>query len=96
MQETMPCRNTSRPAVSTTDSPINSVTVLPMSAAMRFLLPPPTSWPMLTVAPMARPTSITVIIYITCEPMETAVVLATPSNWPMINRSAMPYSVCRK
>ena len=32
----------------------------------------------------------------TCEPMETAVVLAVPSNWPMMNRSAMPYKVCKK
>ena len=28
--------------------------------------------------------------------MDTAVVLATPSNCPMMNRSAMPYSVCKK
>ena len=51
---------------------------------------------MLTVVPMARPTIITVSICITCEPMETAVVLATPSNCPMMNRSAMPQSVCKK
>lgn len=35
-------------------------------------------------------TSETVSICMICEPMETAVVLATPSNCPMINRSAMP------
>ena len=40
--------------------------------------------------PIARPTSMTVSMCITCEPMETAVVLATPSNWPMMKRSAMP------
>ena len=40
--------------------------------------------------PMASPTIMTVSICITWEPMDTAVVLATPSNWPMINRSAIP------
>ena len=28
--------------------------------------------------------------------METAVVLSMPLNWPMMNRSAMPYRVCKK
>ena len=51
---------------------------------------------MLTVDPMARPTIMTVIICMTWLPMETAVVPATPSNCPIIKRSAMPYSVCRK
>ena len=54
------------------------------------------AWAMETVAPIASPTIITVSMCITCEPMETAVVLATPSNCPMMNRSAMPYSVCKK
>ena len=45
---------------------------------------------------MASPTSMTVIMCMTCEPTDTAVVLATPSNWPTMNRSAMPYSVCKK
>ena len=45
---------------------------------------------MLTVEPIARPTIMTVSICMTCEPTETAVVLATPSNWPMMNRSASP------
>ena len=30
------------------------------------------------------------IVAVSCEPTDTAVVLATPSNWPMMNRSAMP------
>ena len=51
---------------------------------------------MVTVEPMASPTSMTVIMCMTWLPTETAVVLATPSNWPMMNRSAMPYSVCKK
>ena len=50
----------------------------------------PTAWPIETVEPMARPTIITVSMCITWEPTDTAVVLATPSNWPMIKRSAMP------
>ena len=45
---------------------------------------------MVTVVPMARPTIITVIICITWLPTDTAVVLATPLNCPMMNRSAMP------
>jgi len=36
------------------------------------------------------------IICMPCEPMDTAVVLATPSNCPMINKSAIPYNVCKK
>lgn len=39
---------------------------------------------------MASPTSMTVSMCMTCEPMETAVVAATPSYWPTMNRSAMP------
>lgn len=66
------------------------VAVLPMQAAdlVRFLAP--TACPMVTVEPMASPTIITVSICITWLPMETAVVASTPSNYPMINRSAMP------
>ena len=32
----------------------------------------------------------TVSMCMTWLPMDTAVVLATPSYWPMMNRSAMP------
>ena len=87
---TMGCTSASSTAVSTTDSAMNSVTVLPMAAEAFSVLPAPTACPMLTVEPMASPTSITVSMCITCEPTDTAVVLATPSNWPMMNRSAMP------
>ena len=76
--------------VRTTDRPMNRVTVLPMHREARLWSPPPTAWPMLTVAPMARPTSMTVSMCITWEPTDTAVVLSTPRNWPMMNRSAMP------
>ena len=75
---------------------MNSVTVLPMQAAARRRSLPPTACATFTVVPMARPTSMTVIMCMTCEPTDTAVVLATPSNWPTMNRSAMPYSVCKK
>ena len=80
----------SKSAASPTDSAINSVTVLPTASDAFFRSPPPTACPMVTVVPMARPTSITVSICITCEPMETAVVSATPLNCPTMNRSAMP------
>ena len=76
--------------VRTTDRHINSVTVLPIPEAAFSLSPAPTACPMETVDPMASPTIMTVSICITWEPMDTAVVLATPSNWPMINRSAIP------
>ena len=89
MMETIPPRSASSSAVSARDSSMKSVTVLPMAEAVRFLSPP-VACAMLTVAPIARPTSMTVSMCITCEPMETAVVLATPSNWPMMKRSAMP------
>lgn len=56
----------------------------------------PIALPMVTVAPIARPTIITVSICITWLPIETAVILSTPLNWPTINKSAMPYRVCRK
>lgn len=90
MMETILPRSASSSAVSARDSSMKSVTVLPMAEAVRFLSPPPAACAMLTVAPIARPTSMTVSMCITCEPMETAVVLATPSNWPMMKRSAMP------
>ena len=92
MEPTRPTRT----AANTMDPVRNSVTVLPMSRPALALSFPPTARPMVTVVPMERPTIITVIICITWLPMDTAVVLATPSNCPMMNRSAMPYSVCRK
>ncbi len=74
----------------------NIVTVFPTERAAFSLFPSPTARPIVTVDPIARPTSITVSMCMTWEPMETAVMLAVPLNWPIMNRSAMPYSVCRK
>ena len=72
--------STSRITISVTETAINSVTVFPMSCAACFRFPAPTACPMLTVVPMASPTIMTVSICMTCEPTDTAVVLATPSN----------------
>ena len=88
--ETMGRTKTSRMAISTTESAINRVTVLPITAVARLCSPAPMGRPMLTVEPIARPTIITVIMCMTWLPTETAVVLAAPSNWPIMNRSAMP------
>lgn len=77
-------------AVSIMESPMNRVVVLPMQDAVLLSLPPPTAWPMLTVDPIASPTIMTVIMCMTWDPMETAVVLATPSYWPIMKRSAIP------
>ena len=96
MTPTMGPTHASSTAVSTTESPINSTVVLPIFSAIRRRFRPPTAWAMVTVEPMARPTIITVSMCITWLPMDTAVVPATFSYWPMINRSAMPYRVCRK
>ena len=78
------------------DNAINKVIVFPMASEVCFLFWAPMDWPILTVAPIASPTIITVIMCITWLPMETAVVLFMPLNCPMINKSAMPYNVCKK
>lgn len=96
MTATMGRTQASSPAVNTSESPKNSVTVLPVTAAAWRRSPAPTARPMQTVVPMASPTIMTVSICMTWLPMDTAVVLATPSNWPTMNRSAIPYSVCKK
>ena len=77
-------------AINMMETIIKRMTVFPMLCAACFRLPLPTACPMLTVVPMASPTIMTVSMCITCEPMETAVVLAPPSNCPIMNRSAMP------
>ena len=71
--------------------PKNKVIVFPM--IFNFA---PTDLPIITVVPIAIPTIITVIICITWLPIETAVVPETESNCPIINKSAIPYSVCKK
>ena len=90
MARTMGCTKASSSTVSTSETVINRMTVFPTLCAALFWSPLPTACPMLTVVPMASPTIMTVSICMTCEPMETAVVLATPSNCPIMNRSAMP------
>lgn len=66
----------------------------------QFLLfpgkPPPTARPMPAVAPITSPAVMTVSICITCEPMDTAVVLASSSYRPIIKRSAKPYRAYKK
>ena len=83
-------------AVSTRDTAMNRVTLLPTARAARSCSWPPTARPMVMVAPMASPTIMTVSMCITWLPMDTAVMSAVPLNCPMMNRSAMPYKVCRK
>ena len=72
------------------DIAMKSVAVLPITSDAFFLSPAPTACPIFTVAPMASPTIITVSMCITWLPTETAVVPATPSNCPIMNRSAIP------
>ena len=90
MRAVMGLTRRSNPAVSANERAVKRVMEFPVAAEARARFPPPTACAMETVVPMARPTSMTVSMCMTCEPMETAVVAATPSYWPMINRSAMP------
>ena len=75
---------------------INIITVLPIARFACLVSFAPAARPIITVEPIARPTIITVSICITWLPIETAVVLSTPLNCPIINRSAIPYNVCKK
>ena len=77
-------------AASATDTPRNSVTVLPMERDAACMSRPPTARAIVIVVPIARPTMMTVTMCMTWLPMDTAVMLAAPWNWPMIKRSAMP------
>ena len=80
----------SKTTVITTETAINNVTVLPTLRDALLRSPLPTACAMLTVVPIASPTIITVSICMTCEPTDTAVVAATPSNCPIMNKSAIP------
>lgn len=80
MAETIGWTKRSKRTVSATETAINSVTGFPISCAAPFRSPAPTACPMLTVVPIARPTIMTVSMCITCEPAETAVVLARPQT----------------
>ena len=83
-------RSSSSPTVNTSESDRNSVTVLPVAAAACGRSSAPMARAIETVVPIASPTIMTVSICMTCEPTATAVVPATPSYWPMMNRSAIP------
>ena len=93
---TMGRTSASSAAVSTAATAMNSAALLPMARAARSFSPAPTARPMAMVAPMASPTIMTVSMCITWLPMDTAVMSAVPLNCPMMNRSAIPYSVCKK
>ena len=88
--ETMGCTSKSSSTVRATDTETKRTTVFPTACAVFLLSPAPIFCAMLTVVPMASPTIITVSMCMTWEPTETAVVLATPSNCPMMNKSAIP------
>ena len=90
------CRKISKITVSTNDKPKNRVMVLPVKRPARRRSPAPTAWPMQTVVPIASPSNITVSMCITWEPTDTAVVSATVPKRPIISKSAIPYSVCKK
>lgn len=74
----------------------NRITVLAIAREASLVLPPPTARPIKMVEPIARPTIITVSMCIAWLPIETAVVLSTELNCPIMNKSAIPYKVCRK
>ena len=82
-------KNSNNP-VRSKDTIKNTVTVLPMQYLNFSLSLAPTAWAIHTVVPIDKPTIMTVIICMICEPMDTAVMLSTPSNWPMMKRSAKP------
>ena len=65
MTLTMPFTEKNKTIVNTIESIINNVTVFPVSAAALFLSLAPIACPILTVAPIARPTIITVSMCIT-------------------------------
>ena len=78
------------------ETAINKITVFPTHFATFLCSLLPTACAILTVVPIASPTIITVSMCMTCDPIDTAVIPATLSNCPMINKSAMPYKVCKK
>ena len=90
MAATMGCTSISSRAIPARATPINKTAVFPITRETRLWSFAPMACAILTVVPIARPTIITVIMCIICEPMDTAVVLATPSYCPMMNKSAIP------
>lgn len=73
-----------------TETAMNSETELPMvlDAPLSFLAP--IALANVTVVPIANPTIMTVRKCMNWLPIDTAVVLATPSYSPITNRSASP------
>ena len=65
-------------------------TVCPMVQLTYTASPYPTARAMAMDVPMESPTRTTVTICMIWLPTATAVMLAGPSNWPMITRSAIP------
>ncbi len=82
--------------MATADTIRNSVMVLPMVSAASSACLAPVACPIRTVAPIAKPTAITVSMCMAWLPTDTAVMLPTPLNCPTTNKSAIPYRVCRK
>ena len=72
------------------ETAMNNVTVFPIALAASSFLSAPPARLMVTVAPMASPTIMTVNICMTWLPFDTAVMASTWSNCPMIKRSAIP------
>ena len=82
--------------INTRAIPMNMVTVFPIASDAFLQSFAPMQRPIITVAPIASPTSMTVSICMIWLPIDTAVVLLTRPNCPTINKSAIPYSVCKK
>lgn len=78
------------PIVSAAANTAKNTTEAPTVFAAPRSSPAPTYLPIRTVAPMAKPTIITVSMCITWLPTATAVVVPEPLYRPTTNRSAMP------
>ena len=76
--------------VRTIEIPINRTIELPIYPAIFFVSFAPRDLDIMTVVPMASPTSTTVSICMTCEPIDTADTVSAPLNCPAIKRSAIP------
>ena len=96
MTDTIALTESSNNTVHTIERDINNTAVFPTARFTFSFSFAPAARPIMTVEPIASPTIITVSMCITWLPMETAVVLSTPQYCPMMNKSAMPYKVCKK
>ena len=93
---TMGATSSKSAAVKSSETTVNTLTVLPMMRGSFFPSSAPTALPMVTVAPVASPTIITVSICMIWLPTETAVMMSLPQNCPVMNKSAKQYSDCSK